>query len=87
MSQASDVSVALQPLAQGISQALESVAGESLAFVLLVSVDGTTQYVSNASRTDGVELIKSLRARWEANRADIPAHYNPDLKGKPPISG
>ncbi|WP_157266388.1 hypothetical protein [Azohydromonas aeria] len=81
------MSVALQPLAQGISQALESVAGESLAFVLLVSVDGTTQYVSNASRTDGVELIKSLRARWEANRADIPAHYNPDLKGKPPISG
>jgi hypothetical protein len=40
---------------------------------------GVAQYVSNASRKDGTDLIESLLARWKANRADIPAHYNPDL--------
>ena len=55
-------------------------AGNHCAFVLLVSHDGVTQYVSNASRADGVELIESLLARWKQGRADIPAHYNPDLK-------
>ncbi|MEY5098662.1 MAG: hypothetical protein RJA36_1381, partial [Pseudomonadota bacterium] len=38
------------------------------------------QYVSNATRDDGRELIESLLARWKAGRADIPAHYNPDLR-------
>lgn len=79
MSQSIRVSLALQPLADVISEALREVAGEEIAFVLLVSADKTAQYVSNASREDGTELIESLLARWKANRADIPAHYNPDL--------
>ncbi len=58
---------------------LADIAGEPIAFVLIVSVEKTAQYVSNASRPDGTEMIESLLARWKAKRADIPAHYNPDL--------
>jgi hypothetical protein len=74
-----EVSLSLQHLAGIVSDYLAKTAGEPIAFVLLVSVDKTAQYVSNASREDGRELIESLLARWRANRADIPAHYNPDL--------
>jgi hypothetical protein len=73
------LSLRMQDLAESISQILEEIAGEPLAFVLVVSADRVAQYVSNASRADGTELIESLLARWKANRADIPAHYNPDL--------
>jgi hypothetical protein len=79
--QAAQVSVALQPMAGVIEDLLQHVAGERIPFVLMVSTDGVTQYVSNTNREDGVELIESLLARWKAGRADIPAHYNPDLKG------
>lgn len=76
---ATDVSLLLQSLAATINDALAGAAGEPIAFVLLVSVEGTLQYISNASREDGTEMIESLLARWKAGRADIPTHYNPDL--------
>ena len=38
------------------------------------------QYVANVKREEGVALLEDLLARWKAGRADIPAHYNPDLK-------
>lgn len=74
------VSLALQELAGAVNDFLAAKAGKPVAFVLVVSVDETAQYVSNASRPDGVDLLRELLGRWEANRADIPAHYNPDLK-------
>ncbi len=77
---AARVSIALQELASGINEYFKVVAGEPLAFVLVVSVDKTAQYVSNADRKDGTELLAGLLERWKVNRADIPAHYNPDLK-------
>lgn len=80
MTQADKVSLRLQDVAAGLSDILEEIAGEPIAFVLVVSVDKTAQYISNASRADGTEMIESLLARWKAKRADIPAHYNPDLK-------
>jgi hypothetical protein len=48
--------------------------------VLVCQVDGVAQYVSSTQRADGTALIESLLERWKAGRADIPAHYNPDLK-------
>ena len=78
--QASDVSLRLQDIAQSLKTILEDIAGEPIGFVLVVSVDKTTQYVSNCKRSDGTELLESLLARWKSNRADIPAHYNPDLR-------
>lgn len=73
------LSLKMQALAGAIDAALE-VAGKRSAFVLVLQVDGVAQYVSNADRSDGQALIESLLARWKAGRADIPAHYNPDLR-------
>lgn len=78
-SQSARVSLQLQDLAAGINAVLAEAAGEEIAFVLIVQADKVAQYVSNATRADGIELIESLLARWKAARADIPAHYNPDL--------
>lgn len=85
MSASLNLSVRMQDIAQSLADVLEEVAGEPIAFVLVLSADKTAQYVSNASRADGTEMIESLLARWKAGRADIPAHYNPDLR--PPQAG
>ena len=79
-SQSMRVSIALPQLADILSEYLKAVAGQEIAFVLVVQADKVAQYVSNTKREDGAELIESLLARWKAGRADIPAHYNPDLK-------
>ena len=73
------LSVRLQDIAQSLSEVLEEVAGEPVPFVLVLQADKVAQYVSNLDRKDGRELIESLLGRWKTGRADIPAHYNPDL--------
>lgn len=73
------VSVALQEIAQSIDDMLAAAAGDRIMFVMICQVDGTSQYISNGDRADGTNLIKDLLARWEAGKADIPAHLNPDL--------
>lgn len=80
MSASMRLSIHMQAIADALSALLDGFAGESVPFVLILEADGIAQYVSNLQRQDGVELIESLLARWKAGRADIPAHYNPDLK-------
>lgn len=80
MTTSARLSVRLQDVAQSLSEVLDEIAGEPIAFVLMLQADKTAQYISNCSRADGRELIESLLARWNAGRADIPAHYNPDLR-------
>lgn len=80
MSASARLSVRLQDIAQSLAEVLDEVAGEPIAFVLVLQADKAAQYVSNASRQDGRELLQSLMDRWDAKRADIPAHYNPDLR-------
>lgn len=75
------LSVNLQAIAGQLEDALNDAAGERIPFVLVLQADGVAQYIGNVKRADGVELIESLLARWKAGRADIPAHYNPDLRG------
>ena len=82
MTASSRLSVRLQDIAQSLAEVLDDVAGEPIAFVLVLQADKAAQYVSNASRKDGRELLQSLMDRWDARRADIPAHYNPDLMGQ-----
>lgn len=82
MSASLKFSLQAQQLASALNETLEQIAGEPVAFVLVVSTDKVAQYVANCERKDGRELLESLLQRWQANRADIPAHYNPDLKGK-----
>lgn len=74
------VSLSLQQLAQEVDDFLALRAGERVPFTITLEVGGVAQYVSNCARADGVQMIRELLARWEAGRADIPAHYNPDLK-------
>ena len=85
MTPSARLSIELQDIAARVHTLLEQAAGEPCAFVLVVQADKVAQYVSNADRKDGTELIESLLARWKAGRADIPAHYNPDLR--PPHAG
>ena len=80
MSASLNLSLRLQDIAQSLGEVLDEVAGEPIAFVLVLQADKAAQYISNCDRKDGRELIENLLARWKANRADIPAHYNPDLK-------
>jgi len=80
MSQSSSLSFALQDLAAGISEVLKGEVGEDIAFVLICQTNGVAQYVSNTDRQEGKALVESLLERWKAGRADIPAHYNPDIK-------
>ena len=80
MTTSARLSVRLQDVAQSLSEVLDEIAGEPIAFVLVLQADKTAQYISNCSRADGRALIESLQARWNAGRADIPAHYNPDLR-------
>ena len=79
MSASARLSVRLQDIAQSLAEVLDEVAGEPVPFVLVLQTDKAAQYVSSLDRKDGRELIESLLARWKAGRADIPAHYNPDL--------
>jgi hypothetical protein len=80
MSASVRLSVRLQDIAQSLAEVLDEVAGEPVAFVLVLNAGKTAQYISNCDRKDGRELLQSLMDRWDAKRADIPAHYNPDLK-------
>lgn len=79
MSATMKFSVQAQAFAQALGETLEMITGEPVAFVLVIQIDQVAQYIANCKRKDGEELIESLLARWKANRADIPAHYNPDL--------
>ena len=85
MSASARLSVRLQDIAQSLAEVLDEVAGEPIAFVLVLNADKTAQYISNCDRQDGRDLLQSLMDRWDAKRADIPAHYNPDLR--PPQAG
>lgn len=85
MSQSARLSIRMQEIAAKLNEMLAEAAGEEIAWVLVCSADNVAQYVSNASRKDGTEMIEGLLARWKAGRADIPAHYNPDLR--PPQAG
>jgi hypothetical protein len=80
MTASARLSVRLQDIAQSLADVLSDVVGEPVPFVLVLQADKIAQYVSNCDRKDGRELIESLLERWDAGRADIPAHYNPDLR-------
>ena len=81
MTTSARLSIALRGIAQRLNELLTEAAGEEIGWVMVCQADGVAQYVSNTDRKDGRELLESLLDRWNAGRADIPAHYNPDLRG------
>lgn len=79
--QAKSLSIRLSDIAKAIEGMLYVAAGEEVGFVLVCNTDGVTQYVANVTRESGSELIRSVLERFESGRADIPAHYSPDIMG------
>lgn len=79
MSQSARLSIALQAIAKSLNDLLADAAGEEIAWVMVCQTDGVAQYISNCDRQAGRELLERLVARWNGGRADIPAHYNPDI--------
>lgn len=70
----------LSTLAEGLEIALESIVGERVGFMLVMSFDDVAQYVSNVERPEGVELLESLLGRWkDPTFTAMPAHTNPEL--------
>jgi hypothetical protein len=79
MSASMKLSVDMQAIGAALSELLDDIAGEPIPFVLILQADNISQYLSNCDRKDGRQLLEDLLERWKAGRADIPAHYNPDL--------
>lgn len=72
-----EISKALQGLARDLDKRIESLAGERIAFTLLVFTEGRASYISTAVREDSVREIKRLLGIWEQGMPDVPAHeYN-----------
>lgn len=75
------VSLQLQRISNEVNASLRQAAGEECAFFLLTQTpDGVVHYISNAPREGTAMLMVTQLQHWDAGRADIPAHYNPDLK-------
>ena len=69
----------LQQIATALKEALEIAAGKEVNFILVSHVDDALQYISTVEREESMEILNELLERWKAHKADIPAHYNPDL--------
>lgn len=68
------VSVALQGIGEALDRVIEEVAGERIAFTLIVFTDGRASYLSTCKREDSVREIKGLLEDWGRGMPDIPAH-------------
>lgn len=78
---AKKVSMVLQRISNEINASLRAAAGEECAFMLVLQTpDAVVHYISNAARSDAAMLMVTQLQHWDAGRADIPAHYNPNLK-------
>lgn len=68
------VSLRLQDLARELDRRLEDIAGEPVAFTLIVFTAPRASYISNARREESVREIKYLLSLWEQGMPDVPAH-------------
>lgn len=68
------VSENLQRLAQGIDAAIEAIAGERIAFTLVVFTPQSGNYISSASRQENVRELEHLLRMWREGKPDVPLH-------------
>lgn len=69
-----NVSLALQDVARRLQADLDGIAGEPVAFTLIVFTAPRVSYISNARREESVREIKHLLSLWEQGMPDVPAH-------------
>jgi hypothetical protein len=68
------ISEAMQGLARGIDEAIEEIAGERVAFTLIIYSEKVGSYISTASREDNIEQFALLTEQWANGVPDVPAH-------------
>lgn len=71
------VSLALQDVADALSESLEEIAGQRMKFSLVVfqtKPGSRLNYVSNCKREDVIMAMKTLINGWEQGIPDIEAH-------------
>lgn len=74
MSAEQQVSLAMQSVARKLQADLDTIAGEPVAFTLIVFTAPRASYISNARRAESVREIKHLLSLWEQGMPDVPAH-------------
>lgn len=74
MSAADQVSRELQTVAKELTARLELIAGQRVAFTLLVWTPGRANYISSADRAEVAAQLRDLLAHWESGMPDVPAH-------------
>jgi hypothetical protein len=72
------ISAAMPQLAEAIDEAIERIAGEKIAFSLIVYTPERASYISSCSREDSIKQLSYLLELWKAGMPDIPAH---EVKG------
>lgn len=74
------VSISMQELANAADKYLHAIAGKRQSFVIIVAdSDGVAHDVYNCSKADAKTLLEGQIKHWDDGKAEIPAHYNPDL--------
>ena len=69
------VSRDLQAIARDLDARIEALAGQRIAFALVIFTPGRASYVSTAaSRSAVAQQLRDLLAYWEAGMPDVPAH-------------
>jgi len=71
------VSLELKEIAKKLEAQLRKITGQTMLFSLIIfnTEEGSRMsYVSNASREDVIDAMKSLIEGWENGMPDIPAH-------------
>ncbi len=64
----------LQGIARVLDEMIEDVAGERVAFTLMIFTPGRASYISTARRDESVREIKHLLSLWDQGMPDVPAH-------------
>lgn len=61
---ATAVSLRLNDIGTVVDNALRDAAGKPVSFVLALSIDDSTQYISNTGREGEIELLTRLLKHW-----------------------
>lgn len=68
------VSEELRTIARGLDERIEGVAGERVAFTLVVFTEGRASYISTCGREASQEGLRMILAQWDAGVPAVEAH-------------
>jgi hypothetical protein len=68
------ISEGMQDLAGALDDVIEEIAGERVAFALIIFTEGRASYISSAKREEVRQQMLDLIKFWDEGMPDIPAH-------------